>query len=302
MRVFVYEFISAGGLGTDAPASLLREGRAMRDAVSDDFRRMPGVEVVTEASDFRATAASCDWTLVIAPEFDDLLRDLSQAVLDVGGRLLGSLPAAIELTADKLAMARFWHEREVAHPSTGSVDCDIAPPLVIKPRHGAGSQATYLVRDRTLLNSSISHARREWNRGELIRQKYVVGQPASVALIVGQHQTVALLPASQTLSRDDRLQYLGGTLPLPPEFAKRAVAIALQTVAGIDGLRGYVGVDLVLGDNGDYAIEINPRLTTSYLGLRQLCRGNLAELILRCARDEHLEPPIWDEGEFVFAP
>ena len=94
MRIFVYECVSAGGLGTDVLASLLREGLAMRDAVSADFRRLPDVEVITAAHDrFAETAAMCDWTLVIAPEFDDQLRQLSQTVLDVGGRLLGSLPA-----------------------------------------------------------------------------------------------------------------------------------------------------------------------------------------------------------------
>ena len=68
----------------------------------------------------------------------------------------------------------------------------------------------------------------------------------------------------------------------------------------IDGLRGYVGVDMVLGDAGDYAIEINPRLTTSYLGLRQLCQQNLAELILRLAQGETVAPPTWHTGEVRF--
>ncbi|HEV3003063.1 MAG TPA: ATP-grasp domain-containing protein, partial [Pirellulales bacterium] len=50
---------------------------------------------------------------------------------------------------------------------------------------------------------------------------------------------------------------------------------------------GYLGVDLVLGgpDDGsdDVVIEINPRLTTSYIGLRAACRENLAAAMLALA-------------------
>ncbi|MEY4189658.1 MAG: hypothetical protein RIR17_394, partial [Planctomycetota bacterium] len=47
----------------------------------------------------------------------------------------------------------------------------------------------------------------------------------------------------------------------------------------------WVGVDLILGhnENGeeDYVLEINPRLTTSYLGARKgLPNNNLAKLWL----------------------
>jgi hypothetical protein len=49
-------------------------------------------------------------------------------------------------------------------------------------------------------------------------------------------------------------------------------------------------VDLVLGDaadgSRDFAIEINPRLTTSYLGLRALARGSLAAALLRAVRGD----------------
>jgi len=65
------------------------------------------------------------------------------------------------------------------------------------------------------------------------------------------------------------------------------VKLARRAVECVPGLLGYVGVDLVLGaaEDGsrDFAIEINPRLTTSYLGLRQLAKSNLAEAMLSVA-------------------
>ena len=53
---------------------------------------------------------------------------------------------------------------------------------------------------------------------------------------------------------------------------------------------GYVGVDLVLGrapdGSEDAVIEINPRLTTSYIGLRSAAVGSLAEAMWHVARGE----------------
>jgi predicted ATP-grasp superfamily ATP-dependent carboligase len=63
-------------------------------------------------------------------------------------------------------------------------------------------------------------------------------------------------------------------------------------------------VDLVLGDaadgSRDWAMEINPRLTTSYLGLRTLATTNLAEAMLRVVRGEPISEPRWRRGTVRF--
>src|SRR5205823_3360911 len=101
----------------------------------------------------------------------------------------------------------------------------------------------------------------------------------------------ALAPAAQHVSNDGRFRYLGGTIPLPAGLAERAIRVAQQTIDCVPGLRGYVGVDIVLGET-DWLIEINPRLTTSYVGLRALAEGNLAELMVRVVDGEEIGPPI----------
>src|SRR5438874_1531080 len=97
MRLFIYEYTSAVGVGNDPLAQKLRsEGWAMLSAVLEDFGRIPGVEVTTLLADahqptcanvcryvihpteeeevFRKVASTCDYTLVIAPECDGLLE------------------------------------------------------------------------------------------------------------------------------------------------------------------------------------------------------------------------------------
>src|SRR5438105_14830849 len=122
MKVFVFEFICAGGLGLHTPPSLRDEGWAMLAALVEDFDRVQGVETLTlmqrsserplghfcrrigpgdERTSFQEMVALADLVLVIAPEFDHLLAERSRWVLQAGKRLLGSGLAAIDLTGDK---------------------------------------------------------------------------------------------------------------------------------------------------------------------------------------------------------
>jgi predicted ATP-grasp superfamily ATP-dependent carboligase len=304
MRIFLYEYTCAVADAT-LPASLRAEGRAMLSAVVEDFAQVPGVTVCTlqpsgaEEAAFRRLARQADFTLVIGPETDDLLLRRCQWVREAGGRLLGPAPEAVRLAADKLALAQHLQHRQVPTPSTVMLaDArDIPWSVVLKPRFGAGSQATFLIRRREELEECVLQASQESGATEMVLQPFVVGQPASVAFLVGPGGRVPLLPAEQHLSADGRFRYLGGRAPLPAGLAERAQRLGERAVAAVGELRGYVGVDLVLGEaadgSQDWIIEINPRLTTSYIGLRHLARGNLAEAMLRATQGLPLSTLTW---------
>src|SRR5262249_22192367 len=158
MRVCVYEYMTATGLGRE-PSSpehgMYLEGRAMRDALAEDFRRIPGVEVVScpdsapnDEQLFDELVDCSDWALVIAPESDELLTNRACAVEWAGGRLLGPSHTAIELTSDKFALAEHWRAHNVPTPATTEREPTVceAFPVVWKPRDGAGSTDTFLIR------------------------------------------------------------------------------------------------------------------------------------------------------------
>lgn len=316
MRVFVYEYLSSGVLPAGQMSSSMRvEGRAMLDALLRDFGRCDGVNATTlvdaegmadEEKRFRALARAADWTLLVAPECGGILEDRCRWVEDAGGRLLGSSPAAVRLTADKLTLACHLQANKVPTPPTKTIASLISMressnttyPIVVKPRDGAGSQATFLLRSPMDWNTCIkSTASEGWN-GEFIVQPFVEGLPASVAFLMGQGGAIALPAAEQSLSADGRFRYGGGSVPLPSGLAARARQLAQRAVAGLPGLRGFVGVDLVLGATAadDVVVEINPRVTTSYVGLRQLARFNLAEALLALARGEPPPALSWRRG------
>ncbi len=319
MRVFVYEWTCCC---PGAPLSLRREGWAMLRAVLDDFWRSGEVGTVTvihegfeqlppgsvqrirtaaeEEDQFRVLAGGADATLVIAPETANCLADRARWVEEAGGTLLGPASTAIGLATHKLLCGQWWQKHRVPTPAARWLGESGAFPAVLKPLDGAGSQATFLVRDEAALGPCLQQAESEAGRHEFILQDHVPGQAASVAFLIGPRETIALPPAAQLISSDGRFHYQGGTLPLPAPLSARAVSLGRRALAAIDGWQGYVGVDLVLGNaedgSEDFAIEINPRLTASYLGLRMLCRDNIALAMLRVALGEDSGELRWREA------
>lgn len=324
MRIFVYEYFSSGVLSSRPGAESLRaEGWAMLSAVARDLQQCPGVQTVMlldpeltgpgeimrcvgpdeEALAFRSLARSADRTLVIAPETGGILEERCRWAEAEGSTLPGPSPEAVRLTADKLALADHLRARRVPTPPTcvasAAEACPYPYPVVVKPRDGAGSVATALIpspeRWRALADARAVDG---W-QGTLIVQPIVPGKAASVALLAGR-RIHALLPAEQILALDGSFQYLGGSAPLPEAESARVRRLAEQAVASVPGMRGFVGVDVVLGEEptgrDDVVIEINPRLTTSYVGLRHLARFNLAAAMLAVAEGNEPPPMTWRSG------
>src|SRR5262249_54680080 len=156
---------------------------------------------------------------------------------------------AISLTGDKLAMCRHWQANEVPTPSTDLVRAGITIdaesfPVVVKPRFGAGSTAMRRADDGAALLEELQECAIELWGGDLIVQPYVKGVAASVSFLTCEDLSLPLLAGRQQLSDDGRFRYLGGELPLAEDLSRRAVDLAVSAIAGISGLRGYVGVDL----------------------------------------------------------
>jgi predicted ATP-grasp superfamily ATP-dependent carboligase len=327
MHIFLYEYTCALG----RTGSLHTEGWAMLRAVTEDFAKVPGAETITllaetctaqlgqhcwratgdkEEESFRKLAGQADFTLVIAPEFDDILAERCRWVLEAGGRLLGSEPEAVSAAADKLHLAARLKECSVPSPPTEMASDDqprrwFQFPAVCKPRFGAGSQATFFVRSADQLEKGLTIARQEMPAGaEFILQPFVPGMPASVAVLLGPAGKVPLLPAGQHLLDNGRFRYQGGEAPLPAQLAERAQRLAMRGVSAIPSLLGYIGIDLVLGEakdgSQDYVIEINPRFTTSYIGLRQLARTNLVQVLLELISGKEIHPLEWRFGKVRF--
>jgi predicted ATP-grasp superfamily ATP-dependent carboligase len=246
---------------------------------------------------------SSDAVWIVAPETDRCLERLAGRVERTGKVLLGSGAAAIRRASDKADLARRLVRHCVPHPVTrvippgrpdqdaaGGVESEcvqaareIGYPVVLKPARGAGCDRVCLACD----SRELGRALRIVGRGPLLLQRYVSGVAASVSLLAdGNRATVLAVNAqhvyvtTRTVPRDDEawmwrpFSYRGGRTPLDHVLADRAAETALRVCGILPGLRGWVGVDFVLAESEAIVIEVNPRLTTSYLGVRAALKGN----------------------------
>ena len=253
----------------------------------------------------------CAATLLIAPEPDDILFELCRRVETSGGTLLSSDSSSVQICADKLKVTAVLEDAGVRTVPARQLSWDYASPLetsghclqfplVIKPRDGAGSQDNHLVRDWR----EFERLRFFLGSRTFIMQPYVTGRPVSVALLIPESggQPTAFPVAEQLLSDDGRFFYRGGTIPARGVDHPAIQAAAVAACRCVPGLRGYVGVDLIVpGDEParPVVVEINPRLTTSYLGYRALSLDNLAERMLPGRMHNPIE---WRTGEVQFDP
>ena len=343
MRIFVSEFISSGALsGTPLPDSLLREGRAMLSALIGDLLAVPGCEVSTtldrrlfDALDHRARdsfivqpiddanaertafdrfATAADATLVIAPETDGVLARRIQRLQDLGARALNCLPAAIDICGDKLLLADHLTTRGIATIPTRPAPADGSEPwelvgtsCVIKPRDGAGSWLTFAIplRDSSAWRLALNEFATAGASDRAIIQPWIAGRALSVGCLCEDSEQVELFPIADQHLAGNHFQYQGGRIPADiPAPTVAAIEQLVRTTCGtITGLRGYIGIDLLLPDSDPRSpliVEINPRLTTSYAGYRQLCLDNIAERLLPGPTRPQTEPLRWKRETVSF--
>jgi predicted ATP-grasp superfamily ATP-dependent carboligase len=315
MQLFLYEHITASGVGAEC---LMREGDAMVRALAADFATLPRMNVLvarhpslaplnlgprvtyidpkTEsalamedfAKAFLELRLRPDFALAIAPETDQTLVNVAMPLEVIAKTCLHPFAGSMALASDK----HFFAERLALveaptppvwrpTPAAPSLPEDWIFPSVIKPIDGAGSMGVRKVDSREEFEKT------PLGENELIQQ-WVPGTPVSVAALCNASVFETLEPCQQKLGGESGFEYLGGMTPLPKHLAYRAkrlvemavICLQFQTKAP----RGYVGVDMVLGNapdgSQDYIIEVNPRMTTSYVGLRRYYKGNLAGALI----------------------
>ena len=299
MKILVAEYASAVGLGGTCEL----EGRAMLSTLAGSFERA-GHDVVYPTSgpvieagkplflqrpeDFERAigSAKVDSGLVIAP---DGMQPHFLQILEENTVNLGNSPAAARLCADKLLCT--------ARLKEGGVPvADIVPApepcekgchrYVIKPRTGCGSEGVRVT----------SSARAPEG---FIATRYVEGLHLSASFIVGREGDFLPLTINRQLIdfHGDGMAYNGSQVPYNTPRAAEIWDASRKAAAAL-GLRGYAGIDFVVGDL-PRAVDVNARPTTSIIGIVKVMKEEIGELMVR-ARFGEMPERVTVEGEFVF--
>ncbi|MHC1631844.1 MAG: ATP-grasp domain-containing protein [Methanotrichaceae archaeon] len=293
MKILVAEYAVATGLA----GTYQIEGKAMLSVLASSFQRI-GHQVIYPTAGPRVCAGKpipiqnddfgnflartdADAGLVISPDniLPDFLRTLEKNVIN-----LGSGPETSRLCADKLTCTSVLAEKGI--PVVEVVDRPQLDdgPYVLKPRYGCGSENMEMV-------SSVPE------NDDRIATKYYDGEQISVSLVASGRHILPLTINKQLVQIENEFQYNGSQVPYRSDREEEILKVAEMAAKALN-LRGYAGIDLVVSDY-PRVVDVNPRPTTSIIGIANVMREELADLILS-ARFGSLPEKRTIEGECIF--
>lgn len=298
MRILVAEYASAVGMGGTCEV----EGRAMLTVLAGSFERAghevvyptsgPEIEagkpyIIDHPEEFEKIleAVKVDAGLLIAP---DSMQPRFLETLEGNTANLGCSPDVARLCADKaLCTSRLKANGvPVAEIVTQPEPCEKGCyRYVVKPRYGCGSEGVRI----TSFVKAVP--------GEIVT-RYYEGLHLSASFIVGHEGFLPLTINRQLIKFEgDSMSYEGSQVPYR---TPRAVEIweAAEKAAEVLGLRGYAGIDFVLGEL-PRAVDVNARPTTSIIGIARVMQEEIGELMLK-ARFGGMPASVRVEGECIF--
>lgn len=278
----------------------------------DMWDSYPGVESVSIVKSeeeiswrdaWRRVALDSERTMLIAPEIDGLLLESVQELRGYQVDVWNATCEWIDLVSDKYRFARFLGE-SVSHPRTWvadefpASDSAVAKEMlgsgmqwatdgwVFKRRDGAGCADMQWFPDLSSLRSRIASTIPVDQRNLWIIQPWIVGSHRSIAMLCESSDHFQIVGVStQEIRNESVVTYHGGQIE--SDVDDRLSAWVLEWFGSMVGARGWIGIDFLLpvplvegSDISPILIEINPRLTTSYLGYRQRFGSRLADGVL----------------------
>lgn len=250
----------------------------MLSVLKESFIRS-GYDVITpESGDFEAElrrlAPLADVGLVIAP--DHLLGKYSKILEDNCHSIgCGSLNCAI--CSNKPHAGAILTAQGIAVPKEKNEGV-----RVIKEKQGAGA-----------LNMRI--ADEEPGPGEF-GQEFIEGEHMSVSLVISRYVGNACSfysgrpPLVLSLNRqylrigDGMVAFEGGEVGVDHPRRDEIIATAIKA-ATVLGCQGYAGVDVIVGDD-IYVVDVNPRPTSSIIGLSAVMDEEIAEILVRASKGD----------------
>jgi predicted ATP-grasp superfamily ATP-dependent carboligase len=256
------------------------------------------VSSTSEPQRFLAALAEInDAVYIVAPETVQTLQNLVKTVEETGKSCLNCSSDVIGKTANKATLHTYLKTNNLPTPQTLTLNtkdrfeenrraiCDLTFPVVLKKLDGVSCGGVYLVQDSSQVEAAIQKITEQTT--VFLAQEYVKGVDVSVSLLCTEHDALPLSLNQQNITLASESTYTGGCVPFNHPQKQQAFKIAREIAVSF-GLRGYVGVDFVLTDDTAYAVDVNPRLTTSYVGLSGVVNFNVAQAIADAVLKEKL--------------
>lgn len=239
--------------------------------------------------EFLRLLAECDAVWVVAPESDDVLQNLCQTVEKSGKILLNSSSTAVAVAGNKWLTYQCLQKHCIATvPTQKLVDFSYLPgEWVIKLVDGVGCANSHVVVEEQEFDSITESI----DKKKYIIQPHMLGEKISLSCLFKNGRGWLVCANRQYFERiDQQYQLTGITVNFTSDTAKYQDIVSNIALA-MQGLWGYVGIDLIETAGEILVLEINPRLTTSYVGIYEALGINCARSVLECLAGDPLLKP-----------
>ncbi len=308
MRVLVVEWGCAGGRNARALlpegfgmlrtlCSALRElGHDTTALVSRTYAKEAGYLGSTELEygsedpigDAGRISGEFDAACVIAPESHGILSRLSREVAQ-NCRLLSCPAETVDAVSNKIRASELVERTSsLLKVAPGrQVDADpgqiaaasrrIGLPCILKPTEGAGGEGSYIIRSPEDFARAGARLAASGHRSGIV-QKLIQGRHHSVTFLARGSEATLLSVNTQSIVLSQGVRYAGGSCPYPFE-AEDDLRRDLRRIVEESKLQGLMGLDFVYDGSAAYFMEINPRMTTSCIGLSKTVEPGLGSFI-----------------------
>ena len=236
-----------------------------------------------------------DAVWLIAPETDGYLERMTALALKHEKIIIGCGSTSVSACSSKLACYQLIKQAGIATvdtfsfaewPKTTNVQ------WLVKPDKGAGCEETVCF-DAV---DDLTHWMLQSNRLEThVIQPYIKGEAASISCVMHKGKANVLSCNKQLIDIESNvLIYKGCVVNGMRQYWEAFEMIANKIAQLLPDLAAYVGIDIIVSHADAEqvtVVEINPRLTTSYVALQEATGYNPAELILQSLTQENFSWP-----------
>jgi len=350
-QVLLFEYASGGGIEqTDEFSFLMSEGFGMLSKLITDFSQLGleihtlidtkvlqkfhishqeilkvhklHYEVITAKAEIFSKISDilpkCDYILIIAPEYSNILYDIIYFVehrIKSHQILLNLSSKAVAIFTDKLKTESYLSSKGCSVPKSiklselrfAHLPCE--QEFIVKPIDGVGASDTYCLRPNCnddmktlILNISQKSLHRF-----LIQEKFdgnslsafIAAKNGQITYFTINSQSISYLQKTQQITQ---LEYVGGSTPYEDLSLDvfHAIKQVASTICDQFQMTGFMGIDFIYNDkmNSYVILDINPRVTTPYIAISELFRENNSN-ILQCLFTGEFRGKIRGKKSFV---
>ncbi len=256
----------------------------------------------------------CDAVWPIAPEFDGILQTLCQAVELLGKKLLTSPACAVAVTGNKFKTYQHLKDHHIATVPTRlftgvAWESNGDAPRVeeelgrlsaanrigkveewlVKPVDGVGCADNYILTDPH--DFEQMHSR----KGDYVIQPHIQGKKTSLSCLFKEGSGWLLCANLQHFNIINQQYHLSKIIVNHDPDISTYQDLVDNIAHALPELWGYVGIDLIETPERPLVLEINPRLTTSFVGINAALGINVAENILQLLKGKPNIKPVCNQ-------